>query len=66
MPNDYPRQQEEDAQRRRAADVERRHDQRIRQERTELDQWRTAQQRQVSADAARRQKLEFERRRSAS
>jgi hypothetical protein len=63
MSNDYPRQQEEDAHRRRAAIAEREYDQRIREQRMALDSWRTAQQRRQSADEKRRQQLEQERRR---
>lgn len=63
MSNNYPRQQEEDAQRRRVADAERRYDHRVRQQRVALLEWRTAQERRQSADEVRRQKLDLERRR---
>ncbi|MDP9314878.1 MAG: hypothetical protein M3R24_29070 [Chloroflexota bacterium] len=66
MPNDYPRQQAEDAQRRRTADMERQHDQRVRQQRAALESWRTAQERRQSADEARRRQQDQERRRPSS
>lgn len=60
MPN-YLRHEAEDAARRRSADSERRADQQARQEHTNLERWRQAHDRRVTADAARRRRADEER-----
>ncbi len=63
MANNYPQQWAEDARRRRAADMERQHDQQDRHARAIKEQWRRAQDRRLAADAARRRRTEDEQRR---